>query len=282
MKSNLIGLSFGKLTVISYEGIKEYKCGRKDNLWKCRCECGNEIILTQSYIKTGKASCGCVKREKARKQMTIHGQHDSKLYNVWNTMKNRCLNPNVKCYNRYGGRGITICEEWKIFTNFMKWAYANGYKDNHDLSIDRIDNNGNYEPNNCRWVTLSIQANNKRNNHKVIYKGELLSINQIEKITGVDHRYICKKLQKGWDIETIITSTPQIGNNQYGKKLTREEFIKRANEIHNFKYDYSKVVYVNCDTKVCIICPIHGEFWQTPYNHVNRKRGCKLCNKKIH
>lgn len=95
MKNDLTGLKFGKITVISYNGVKEYKCGTKDNLWKCRCECGNEIVLCQTYIKSGKASCGCVRCEKARKQMTKHGCHDSKLYNVWNSIKSRCLNPNM-------------------------------------------------------------------------------------------------------------------------------------------------------------------------------------------
>lgn len=280
MKNDLTGLKFGKITVISYNGVKEYKCGTKDNLWKCRCECGNEIVLCQTYIKSGKASCGCVRREKARKQMTKHGCHDSKLYNVWNSIKSRCLNPNVKCYERYGGRGITICDEWKNFSKFMEWACENGYKENADLSIDRIDNNGNYEPSNCRWVDRYTQANNKRNNHKIIYQGELLSLNQIERITNVDHRYICQKLKNGWDINRIINSSPSIGTNQYGTKPTTEEFIARAREIHSDKYDYSKVEYINCDTKVCIICPEHGEFWQTPYNHINRKHGCPICSRK--
>ena len=142
-----------------------YKCGF----------CGNEFKANTNNVVQGKTrSCGCLK-EKISKEGTNrkHNLTNTRLYNIWKAIKNRVLNPKNKNYNDYGGRGITICEEWLDVQNFYNWAISNGYEENKGLSIDRIDNDGNYCPENCRWSTKSIQARNTRipKNNTSGYKG---------------------------------------------------------------------------------------------------------------
>lgn len=278
---DLVGNIYGCLKVIEYKGIKTYNCGTKEHLWLCECQrCGRIYIHTQSHLKSGKASCKCIKIIKLSKASTKHGGRKTKLYGVWYTMKNRCYNKKAKSYKSYGGRGIIICDEWLDFTKFQDWAFKNGYEENKGLSIDRIDNNGNYEPSNCRWVDNFIQANNKRNNHKVETEKGQFSLNQLEHLTGMDHRLIGERLKRGWDINEILSTQPIKGRNQNGTPPTTEEIIQKIQEIYGENYDCSKVVYKNCDTPICLICKKHGEFWKTPYRLINLRCGCNLCRKE--
>lgn len=205
IKTNLVGCKIGKLTVLEYKGKRTYKCGASDNLWLCRCDCGNIVIRTQYTLRRG-TSCGCERRRKVSESLKTHGGTHTKLYYVWRTMKSRCSNPHTHSFKDYGGRGISICDEWHDFRNFQDWAIKNGYKEG--LQIDRIDVNGNYEPCNCRWVDIITQARNKRNNHKVEWRGAVYTLSQIERMTGVDHRLIGKRLKRGWDVERAITQKP--------------------------------------------------------------------------
>lgn len=159
---DLTGQRFGRLQVVKYYGSN--KNGRA--LWLCQCDCGNKkTILGGSLIQKLTFSCGCYNKEQARKRRTKHSMSFSKLYKVWQGMKTRCYNENFIYYKNYGGRGITICDEWKNnFQIFYKWAINNGYKE--ELTIDRINNDDIYEPSNCRWITRAEQNRNQRKTKK--------------------------------------------------------------------------------------------------------------------
>lgn len=128
----------------------------------------------------------------------------TRLYYVWNSMKQRCLNENDCRYNSYGGRGITIYEEWKNnFGTFREWALANGYRD--DLTIDRIDVNGNYEPSNCRWITNKEQQNNTRRSRLIEFNGEIHTIAEWAEIIGVSYKSLYSRIRRNWTIEKALT-----------------------------------------------------------------------------
>ena len=174
---NLIGRKFGRLLPIEYVGKTSWGNAR----WLCKCDCGNEIIVSAGHLKSEHTrSCGCWALEERSKNATRHGltkgNKKPRLFIVWNDMKQRCFNPKAALYYRYGGRGITVCAEWLSFETFYKWAMANGYAEG--LQIDRIDNDKGYFPENCRFVTPTVNARNTSRNRRITICGETKCISE--------------------------------------------------------------------------------------------------------
>lgn len=169
---DLTGRRFGNLVVLCR--AENLLCkGRITTRWLCRCDCGNEKIISGKHLKSGAViSCGCVGKIHSAESKIKHGKARSRIYSVWCNMKNRCYNPNVRSYKTYGARGITVCDEWKSsFTAFYKWALKSGYDETAgygECSLDRIDNDKGYFPENCRWVSFKVQANNRRQGNRYV------------------------------------------------------------------------------------------------------------------
>lgn len=195
-----IGEKYGRLTVIEYVG----KDGYNHKLFKCKCDCGNEIVSLGCNIKRGRTkSCGCYKRDLLKEIHTTHGKRNHPLYSVWRSMRKRCENPKDIGYRLYGGRGIRVCDEWNDFQNFFTWAIENGYKSG--LTLDRIDVNSNYMPSNCRWASMKVQNNNKRNTIYISAYGQVHTIAEWEEITGINHETIYRRIKRrGCKDESVL------------------------------------------------------------------------------
>lgn len=208
---DLTGQRFGRLTVV--ERDKEW-CGKDLHAhWICRCDCGNFVSTSGQRLRNKTAqSCGCFRKERMSevsiKENTVHGQAHTKLYKVFYGMKDRCYNPKNRKYKDYGGRGITICDEWLCdFSVFYSWAVSNGYK--VGLSIDRIDNDMGYSPNNCRWTGVGEQNSNKRDNHIITFQGETKTVSQWAEQLGVNSSVIYTRIRRGWEVEKVLTAPVQ-------------------------------------------------------------------------
>lgn len=205
---NIIGKKFGRLIVVG-EGTRRRKpCGSSVKMWLCKCDCGQFIEVSTSDLNNEHTkSCGCLKNEISIGDETRkHGMTGTRIYRIYRGMIERCYNKNSVSYKDWGGRGIAVCAEWlgeKGFENFYKWSMENGYKDN--LSIDRKNNDGNYEPSNCRWATRLIQTNNTRKNVYITYKGKTQSLADWCRELELEYDMIYLRYRRGWDTEKMFT-----------------------------------------------------------------------------
>ena len=207
MVKDLTGEKFGRLTVIEFVEIKN-----RGAVWKCVCECGKYKNVRAGDLKAEKIkSCGCLRKEVSKqtitKLCTTHGQRNTRLYRIWRDMKQRCYDRNAKNYHNYGGRGIEVCLEWKnSFKSFYEWSINNGY--NNDLSIDRINVNGNYYPDNCRWATVKEQCNNTRKNVMITYNGKSQTLKEWAEELNINYHTLWKRIKVyKWSAERALNLT---------------------------------------------------------------------------
>lgn len=238
---NRVGQRYGKLEVIKYVGMAKHSV-----YYLCRCDCGNEKIIKYGSLCSGNTiSCGCNHQEKMRSMLTTHGMagHGDRmhrLYRIYAAMKSRCYNPNGKYWNCYGGKGIKICDEWldpeNGFMNFYTWAMQNGYSD--DLSIDRINPDKDYDPDNCRWADDFIQGNNTTANTYMTCGYFTFTISIWCKITGLTNSNVMYRKSHGWTDEEIIC-TPRYKKRGEGYRILSipKEFIEfnKYNEFHKIE-----------------------------------------------
>lgn len=212
---DLTGRRFGRLTAIEpYQRISNGKVK-----WLCHCDCGESaVVLNYNLLNGHTLSCGCLQRERAKEHATSHGMSDDRLYRTWAHMKERCSNPNVRNYVDYGGRGITVCEEWKTYEPFAEWALSHGYTDS--LTIERIDNEEGYSPDNCRLATPLEQASNKRSNHTFTIDGVTDTMTNWARKYGIKPTIVFDRLFDGWSEYEALT-IPKGGRRCKGSESQR-------------------------------------------------------------
>lgn len=204
------GERYGRLTVIGRANDYISPSGKKYPRYLCQCDCGKTKEIDKINLISGKTlSCGCMQKERTSAATKKHGDTDSRLYGVWCAMKRRCYNHAVPEYRLYGGRGITVCEQWKEdYGAFMKWSLASGYDPEAGrggCTLDRIDCDGNYSPENCRWITQEEQMNNVRYNHRETYHGETHTIAEWGKKLGIDPQKIRRRMNtQGWSFAEAV------------------------------------------------------------------------------
>lgn len=193
------GQEFGNLTVLGLSLVK--RVGPKTKpIYVCKCKCGKVVEVSQIELLTQhKKSCGCLQKK-------YDPSMKGRLYEIWKNMRRRCNDPKNKRWKNYGGKGIKICDEWNDYLTFRTWAYSNGYRD--DLTIDRIDIDKGYTPENCKWSTAKEQANNTSRNHFITYEGKTYTMSQFADYIGLSYSALQHRIERGWSIERIV-SQPQ-------------------------------------------------------------------------
>ncbi len=202
---DITGQKFSRLTAIRFTGESK-SSGR---VWECVCDCGNTVEVPIGKLNSGHTkSCGCQKIESTIKRSTKHGYakrgHQNKAWSIWAGMRKRCFNPKSVGYDNYGGRGITICERWEKFENFIE----DMGECPEDYSIERIDVNKGYEPNNCKWIPLNEQSKNTTRVIRITYNGETRLLADWARHFSIDYRTISYRLNSGWDIDRALTTKP--------------------------------------------------------------------------
>jgi hypothetical protein len=213
--NDLTGKRFGRLFVIKRVGSNKFN----KSIWLCKCDCGNEKIITGTLLRIGETtSCGCFNRERlietSKEANTTHGKRYTTLYHIWRGIKLRCLNEKNPNYKYYGSRGIKICDEWKDnFQAFYNWSIDNGYNEEklpsgrNKLTIDRIDIDGDYTPSNCRFITYKQQNRNRRNNKRITYNNQTLTLVEWCEILNLPYDRVQQRIYKGMSFEKAMCDT---------------------------------------------------------------------------
>lgn len=250
---DLTGQVFGNWKVIEFVGTRKISSNASAAYWLCECQCEAKTrrVIPSNSLRTGNSkSCGCLKIKALVERSTKHGfarrgKNGSSIYHVWREMCGRCFNPSCKSYHNYGGRGITVCDEWKDdFVAFKDWAFANGYE--IGLSIDRINNDGNYEPDNCRWTDVKTQANNTRGCHIVEIDGVKKNISQWCEIYKISPSIVYSRIDVyKWDpVKAIMTPLKKRGSRKKKPVIAIDEYGNR--------HDYESAYEASVDLGICI------------------------------
>ena len=209
---DLTGQRFGRLTAVA--PTDKRTCG-KNVVWECKCDCGNTVYVGSGSLRIGETrSCGCWRKEKTSNLNRTHSGKNERLYGVWMAMRRRCYDPSLKGYQDYGGRGIEVCIEWRSdFSAFRKWALSSGYDPNAplgDCTLERINVDGNYEPFNCKWITIKEQSLNKRNSLLRSYRGKTQNASLWDKELGFPSGTVARRYRRNWKYERIFTQPVNI------------------------------------------------------------------------
>lgn len=189
---NLVGQKYGRLTVVASAGVNKHH----HSMFRCRCDCGREITTGGSYLRNGDTkSCGCLQPQIVGKLNHTHGLSKTPEYMIWASMIARCNRAKDRFYADYGGRGIRVCDRWLAFENFI---FDMGFRPSKKHSLDRRDNDGNYEPENCRWATQIEQANNKSDNTFIVTGDERVTLAEAARRAGIPYNTICSRMRLGW------------------------------------------------------------------------------------
>ena len=204
---DLTGQRFGRLTVIE----RTNQSPGEEVRWLCKCSCGKTVEVDAKSLRKGKTkSCGCYRKDATSSRFRKHGATvrdkktpDYRIYSIWRGMLDRCYRQGNHRYKLYGGRGISVCDEWHDFATFQRWAMENGYKDG--LTIDRIDNQKGYSPENCQWATPLEQTRNRRITRRITFMGHTMTVREWASMIGVPYEILNQRLTRGWNIERALT-----------------------------------------------------------------------------
>lgn len=222
---DMTGQVFGRWTVVGFSHMNDSGAA----MWLCECECGiKRAVVGHSLRKGSSKSCGCLAAELSVQATRGHGKHNGRndrLYGVWHNIKDRCYNPQSEYFYRYGGRGIKVCDEWRSdYAAFREWAFANGYDPTvpkGTKTLDRIDNNGDYSPENCAWHDMKQQSNNRSSNRLIEYNGVVHTATQWAEMIGVERHTILRRIDKlGWDIGRAVTTPSQHTHSAKHKRIS--------------------------------------------------------------
>lgn len=208
---DVTGLRFGRLTAVSYSGVTGKGCRAS---WLCECDCGNKVVVAINNLINGTKSCGCLRKETIRAIAMTRwtGRCSHPLDGTYTAMLARCYNKNHQAYKNYGGRGITVCDEWRRPNGFAAFCKDMGDPPSESHTLDRIDNSSGYCKENCRWATGKQQHRNRRNNRMITAKGVTKCLEEWSEESGINPMTIFNRIRRGWGSERAIFATPQIQN----------------------------------------------------------------------